>query len=236
VNPVTVEFFFDYSSPWTYLAFTQIEAILSRHNDIKENIQMIYKPILVGGIFNKVNQSVYEMRQSKPVIPKLNYMNADLQEWADAYNLCILGPYDIDKSKRPNPFPVNSVKSLRGAGYAAEKGQGHFLEYSKKVFHSYWGESKDISKDDVLKEIVESVGLDFHSFQQYINNQEAKDVVRKNTEECISRGGFGSPTMFVNKDYMYFGNDRLPLLERRILLESGKGNASGGGIGWVSRL
>mmetsp|Transcript_10276 Transcript_10276/g.12375 ORF Transcript_10276/g.12375 Transcript_10276/m.12375 type:complete len:234 (-) Transcript_10276:87-788(-) len=228
---VHVEVFFDYSSPWTYLAFSQLEELKKRHADL--DIKYIFKPILVGGIFNKVNPSVYEARKSKPVIPKLQYSNKDLSEWAEAYGIKILGPYEFDKSKRPNPFPVNSIKSLRGAAFAEEKGK--FIEYSNLVFHSYWGESKDISKDEVMREIIEKLGLDFEQFQHFISSQQAKDFIRNNVDECISRGGFGSPTMFVNGDYMYFGNDRLPLMERRILIEAGKdvGNA---GIGWVSNL
>lgn len=107
-----VELFFDYSSPWTYLAFSQVPKLME-----ETGASIIFKPILVGGVFNKVNTAYYEFRESaraKPSMPKLQYMSKDFDEWADAYGLQILSPYAKDPSKRVKPFPVNSVKSLRG--------------------------------------------------------------------------------------------------------------------------
>lgn len=79
--PKTVEFFYDYSSPWTYLAFTRIEEVCARYG-----ARLDWRPILVGGIFNTVNPSVYAAREH-PVLPKARYMAKDLQDWADLYAL-----------------------------------------------------------------------------------------------------------------------------------------------------
>jgi 2-hydroxychromene-2-carboxylate isomerase len=192
----TVEFFFDYSSPWTFLAFTRIEEICARHE-----ARLAWKPILVGGIFNTVNPSVYESR-SNPVPAKARYMLKDLQDWARFQNVTIVFP--------PSVFPVNSVKALRGALVADEHGK--MSPYSRRVFEAYFSQNRDISRDEVLRPIVEEVGLDPNEYFEKIQRQDYKDRIRAHTEECIGRGGFGSPTIFVG-DSMFFGNDRLVLVE-----------------------
>jgi 2-hydroxychromene-2-carboxylate isomerase len=197
--PKTVEFFYDYSSPWTYLAFTRIEEVCRR-----SAAQLEWRPILVGGIFNTVNPSVYESREH-PVLPKARYMAKDLQDWADFYALSLRFP--------PSVFPVNSVKSLRGALVALEHDK--ISAYSEAVFSAYWEYDRDISRDDVLGSIVEAVGLSRDEYFDKIARSEYKDRIRGNTEECVRRGGFGSPTMFVG-DSMFFGNDRLVLLEHEL--------------------
>lgn len=227
---VVIECFFDYSSPWTYLAFSQIQGIAKRH----PSCTVEYKPFLVGGVFNKVNPSVYEARKAVPVKAKVVYANKDLQEWAEAYGLTIHGPYEADPTKRVKPFPVNSVKSLRGALFAQR--HGVFLKYSALVFHAYWGLCKDISNDDVLQDIASKSGLNVHEFMTYIATAEAKKVISDNTDELIERGGYGSPTFFVNSSHMYFGNDRLLLLERRIMLETGAKDAQVGSGMFVKGL
>jgi len=96
---------------------------------------------------------------------------------------------------------------------------GKFLPYSSRVFEAYWGEDQDISKDEVLRGIVAQVGIDPHEYFDKINRQDYKDRVRANTEEVMARGGFGSPTMFVNETSMFFGNDRLVLIEEELRRE-----------------
>ena len=198
-----VEFFYDYSSPWTYLAFTKVAGVCQKYNATLE-----WRPILVGGIFNTVNSSVYEFRE-RGVPAKAKYSAKDLQDWARYYGVTIISP---------TVFPVNSVKSLRGALVALEH-PGKFLPYSSRVFEAYWGDDQDISKDEVLRGIVEQVGIDPHEYFDKINRQDYKDRVRANTDEVMARGGFGSPTMFVNETSMFFGNDRLVLIEEELRRE-----------------
>jgi 2-hydroxychromene-2-carboxylate isomerase len=190
-----LEFFYDCSSPWTYLAFTKIEDIARRHG-----ADLVWRPILVGGLFNTVNPSVYESRRN-PVKVKARYYGKDLQDWAQFYGI---------KIGNPTVFPVNSVKAMRGAFVAHE--HGRISSYSRKVFEAYWGDDRDISKDEVLREIVHAAGLDHKEFFEKINAQEYKDRLRVNVDELIERGGFGSPSIFVDGS-MFFGNDRLPLVE-----------------------
>ncbi|MFN2427404.1 MAG: 2-hydroxychromene-2-carboxylate isomerase [Candidatus Binatia bacterium] len=192
----TLEFFYDCSSPWTYLAFHRIEDVVA-----KAGATLVWRPILVGGVFNAVNDSVYEQRRN-PVMPKLRWYVKDLQDWASYYGLRI---------GQPPVFPVNSVKAMRGA-LVAER-HGLLPRWSRRIFETYWGDLRDISQDDVLRPIAREIGLDPADFFAAIAEPAVKDRLRSNTDELIARGGFGSPTMFIDKDDMYFGNDRLALVE-----------------------
>ena len=94
-----LEFFFDCSSPWTYLAFERVEGVCA-----ETGAELVWRPILVGGVFNEVNPSVYEQR-SNPVPAKARYYAKDLRDW------CRYQGLDIGQ---PPVFPVNSVKAMRG--------------------------------------------------------------------------------------------------------------------------
>ena len=191
----TVEFFFDYSSPWTYYAYSRIETFCA-DNDA----ELIWKPFLVGGVFNKVNPSVYN-RRDNPIPPKDNYYKKDLADWARY----------LDIEKNPTAVsPLNSVKSLRGAFVAIEEAK--IGPYSGACFKAYWTDKRDISQESELKEIAISVGMDGDAFIERIGMDEIKKQLFVNTDEIIERGGFGSPTFFVNSDDMYFGNDRFELM------------------------
>ena len=195
----TLEFFFDCSSPWTYLAFESVQKIKQR-----VDFNIVWRPILVGGVFNQVNPSVYENR-ARPVPAKARYYQKDLQDWAHYVGVSI---------GQPPVFPVNSVKAMRGAFVALE--HGCLEAYARRVFHRYWGDLADISQDDVLTGIVSACSLPVEEFFDKIADAVYKDRLRINTEELINRGGFGSPTMFLDGDDMYFGNDRLPLIEAKL--------------------
>jgi len=195
-----LEFFFDCSSPWTYLAFDRIEMLAT-----EVGAELAWRPILVGGVFNSINRSVYEQRQN-PVPAKLRYAIKDLQDWAQKYGLRI---------GAPPVFPVNSAKAMRGAFVADEHGK--LPSYCRRVFETYWGELQDISQDAVLTDIARDQGLDPDEYFSKIDSPEYKAKLRANTDELITRGGFGSPTMFINGGDMYFGNDRLVLVRDALL-------------------
>lgn len=194
-----VEFFFDCSSPWTYLAFESFQDIAAR-----DDVEVVWRPILVGGIFNSANPSVYENR-ANPVPAKARYYQKDLQDWADYVGV---------KIGQPPVFPVNSVKVMRGALVAIE--EGCLVAYAQRAFERYWGELADISQDDEVLGIARAAGLPEESFFARINDQGYKDRLKANTQECMERGGFGSPTLFLDGEDMYFGNDRLVLLEAKL--------------------
>lgn len=195
-----IEFFFDCSSPWTYLAFHNIQRLAA---EVQEPVD--WRPVLVGGIFNSVNPSVYAMRDN-PVPAKQAYMLKDLQDWARAAGLKIVMP--------PKVFPVNSVKAMRGCLWLAPRGQ--LLPFASAVFEAYWAREEDISQDPVLLKICEQIGVNGDDFLAGIAQPAIKEQLKANTEEVIRRGGFGSPTLYLGDD-MYFGNDRLPLVKAAIL-------------------
>lgn len=191
-----IEFFYDVSSPWTYLAFTNIQPLAR-----DEGAEIEWRPFLVGGVFNSVNPSVYQQRET-PVPAKAAYMLKDLQDWARQAGLKIVFP--------PKVFPVNSVKALRGCLWA--KVEGKEVALATALFELYWGEDRDISQDDVLLEAAGRAGLDGAAMLQATGDPAIKAQLKANTDEVIARGGFGSPTIFINGSDMYFGNDRLPLV------------------------
>ncbi len=195
-----IEFFFDCSSPWTYLGFESMEQVRERRPDV----EVIYRPFLVGGVFNAVNPSVYANRDN-PVPAKQVYSKKDMQDWCRYVGIEI---------GQPPVFPVNSVKAMRGAFVAEE--EGCLVLYARAVFKRYWTDLADISQDEEMAAIVRSVGLDEVSFFEKIKDQAYKDKLRGNTEELIRRGGFGSPTLYLDGDDMYFGNDRIAIIEAKL--------------------
>ena len=192
-----IEFFFDCSSPWTYLAFHNIQPLAKEFG-----ADIVWRPILVGGIFNTINPSVYAGREH-PVPAKLAYQKKDMADWARSAGLTI--------KMRPTVFPVNSVKAMRGCIFV---GQEKIVPFARAVFEIYWGEDQDISQDAVLTEVCKRTGVDAQAFFAGIGQQPIKDQLKANTDEVMARGGFGSPSIFLDKTDMYFGNDRLPLLAR----------------------
>ena len=196
-----IEVFFDCSSPWTYLAFSNLSKLCSELDEA-----IVWRPILVGGVFNTINPSVYAQR-ADPVAAKALYMKKDLGDWARQSGLTIKFP--------PSVFPVNSVKAMRGC--LLLEPEGKLVQFATAVFEAYWSNDLDISTDGVLSEVCECVSVNPRSFFAGIGSNDIKQRLRANTEELVARGGFGSPTIFVAGDDMYFGNDRLPLVREAIL-------------------
>ena len=198
-----LEFFFDISSPWTYLAFSRIEALAERMQ-----AELVWRPILVGGVFNSVNQELYETR-ANPNKAKLNYSVKDIKDWADFCGVEINWP-DI--------FPVNAVNIMRGAFFALDLDK--LPEYARLGFEAYWRDGLDVSNPDILSGIAEACHLPANDFLTSLKDDVIKSRLRENTDELCQRGGFGSPTMFINETDMYFGNDRLLLIEEKLKNEN----------------
>jgi 2-hydroxychromene-2-carboxylate isomerase len=195
-----LELFYDVGSPWTYLAFHKIGEVAD-----EAGAELVFRPILVGGVFNAVNPGVYAAR-ANPTKPRWDYMAKDLADWARLYGLRIAWP--------PSVFPVNSVRAMRGAIVAFHAGRG--VEFSRAAFEAYWGEDRDLSRDEVLRDVAARAGLDGAELLARIATPEIKQRLRANTDELVARGGFGSPTIFVDGDDMYFGNDRLGLVREAL--------------------
>ena len=116
-----IEFFFDCSSPWTYLAFHAFQEIIKNNN-----IEVEWKPILVGGVFNAVNQDIYKTRKN-PNPLKFRYSRKDLKDWSALYNITI---------NWPDLFPLNAVNVMRGV-IVADK-YNKLLPFSNSCFELYW--------------------------------------------------------------------------------------------------
>jgi 2-hydroxychromene-2-carboxylate isomerase len=195
---VKVEFFFDCSSPWTYLAFERIQPLAAEFG-----VTIIWRPILVGGIFNAVNPGV-EFREFAERAPKrkVDYYLKDLGDWARATGLSIKLP--------PTGHPVSSVKVMRGC--CVLEHEPAMVAFARAAFSAYFGDDRLISDDSVIADLCLEAGVEPGWLFDRIAAQPAKDVLRANVDEAIARGVFGSPTIFLNETDMYFGVDRLQLL------------------------
>jgi 2-hydroxychromene-2-carboxylate isomerase len=197
----TIEFFFDLSSPWTYLAFTNLQKVLAR-----TKAQVVYRPILVGGVFNAVNQALYAARDN-PDSPRMRHYFKSLQDWSAFTGLTL---------KFPSQFhPAKSVHAMRMA-CALENDQAALAVFAKSTFESYFLRAENLDSPSVLIEAARDAGLDGVAVQLRSVTDEIKAKLRSNTDELIARGGYGSPTMFIDRTDMYFGNDQLPIVERAL--------------------
>lgn len=193
-----IEFFYDLSSPWTYLAFTNIGSVLER-----SGAAMRLRPILVGGVFNAVNQSVYAAREATDN-RKLKHTWRVLKDWAALAGVELNFPSQY--------HPAKSVNAMRMA-CALIDDQAALQTFTKAAFESYFGAQENLDDPDVLVAVANSVGLDGEAMREKAQSDEVKALLRANTEEVIERGGYGSPTIFIDRAKMYFGNDQLPLVE-----------------------
>lgn len=193
-----MEFFFDCSSPWSYLAFRNIGPLAARYG-----ISITWRPVLVGGIFNTVNQRMYAGREDMHS-PRNRYLLKDLQDCARQTGVTVEFP--------PKVFPVNSVKAMRGCLWVAQNDSAatRLPDFIESTFAAYFAKQQDISLDEVLVRICIDCGIDADLFLAGIAQPEIKAQLKANTDEAIARGAFGVPTFFIGDD-MYFGNDRLEL-------------------------
>ncbi len=182
-----VEFYYDFSSPYSYLASAKIEGICARYG-----AELDWKPFLLGGVYKETGN-----RGPLEVPSKKTYMIRDVKDWANYYGI---------ELNFPDLFPVNSVKSMRGALVAKE--HGRIRDYTHKLFEFYWIRNDDISQDNILSLALKELDMDHELFMKRINEQEIKDELRNETAEAVRRGAFGAPTIFVG-DKMFWGNDRL---------------------------
>lgn len=194
-----LEFFFDLSSPWTYLAFTNVQGVVER-----TGAQIVYRPILVGGVFNAVNPAVYAAREGGGDNRRFRHSFKVLKDWAALTGVTM---------NFPNQYhPAKSVHAMRMA-VALEDDQAALRIFAKAAFEGFIGRGENLDDPDVLQRFADDAGLDGAAIRAASTSEAVKARLRANTDELIERGGYGSPTMFVNRDDMYFGNDQLPLVE-----------------------
>ncbi|MFM9936179.1 MAG: 2-hydroxychromene-2-carboxylate isomerase [Novosphingobium sp.] len=195
------EFFFDLSSPWTRIAFANFRAAVEG-----KDIAVTWRPFLVGGVFNAVNESVYESRKN-PDNPKFRLSFVWLKEWAELAGVAMNFP--------SAHHPVKSVNAMRFC-CALEQDQAALVRFSEAAFDAYFGDARNIDDPDVLEDIATACGLDGPAVRTAASQEDCKQRLRHNTQDAIDRGAFGSPTIFIDRAFMYFGNDQLPLVLQRL--------------------
>ncbi|MBL8386091.1 MAG: 2-hydroxychromene-2-carboxylate isomerase [Burkholderiales bacterium] len=201
----SVEFFFDFSSPWTYMAFRQIEPLCRECA-----AQLVWKPFYVAAVFREINHNVADMR-ARPVPAKLAAYATDMARWAARLGIRIARPPVYGGGSAP----LNSARALRGAFVAIDAGR--ISAYAEAVFRAYWEELRDVSDAAVLAELAACAGLDPHQFALAVEGRDCRERLAANTDELIARGGFGTPTFFVGGAEMFFGNDRLDFVREALL-------------------
>ncbi|MGH6695482.1 2-hydroxychromene-2-carboxylate isomerase [Sphingopyxis sp.] len=193
-----VEFFFDLSSPWTRLAFHNLPGVLER-----TGTTAVYRPILVGGVFNAVNPAVYAAREQADN-RRLQHSWKILKDWARLAGVPMNFPSQW--------HPAKSITAMRFCS-ALEEDQAALVRFARGVFASYFERQENLDDPAVLTAVADAEGLDGAALAAAAGSDMVKARLRTNTDEVIARGGYGSPTIFVDKDDMYFGNDQLPLVE-----------------------
>jgi 2-hydroxychromene-2-carboxylate isomerase len=192
----TLEFFFDYGSPYSYIANAVLPDLAQRHA-----AELIYRPMLLGAVFKATgNQSPVQV----PVASKRAYGAVALRRTAAYYGVAIaMNPH----------FPINTLNLMRAA--VAARHEGVFDRYHAAVYPAFWVKGLDLGDPAVVADLLSAAGLDAARLAEQANASAAKDELRATTEEAVARGAFGAPSIFFGGE-LYFGVDHLPFLERAL--------------------
>lgn len=190
----SVEFYYDYGSPTSYLAFKQLPALCQKHG-----AELDYKPVLLGGIFKATGNT-----SPMTVGAKGHYMMSDMARFAQRENI----------KMRFNPhFPINTLNLMRGAFAAVTMNK---LEaYNIAVFDAIWVAEKNMGAPDVVATVLNNAGLPADELMQQSQTEMVKTALKDATATAVKRGLFGCPTMFVGED-MFFGQDRLDFVTQAL--------------------
>ncbi len=184
-----MEFFYDFVSPYSYLASTRVEVEARRAGG-----EVRFRPFLLGGVFKATGN-----RAPLETPAKLEHMWVDLRRWARRLSV----PLAL-----PAGFPVASILALRAALEAERLGK--LVPYTHVVFRAYWAEGKDIASPEVLAAVASTAGVDGAAVVAAAPGY--KEALTRQTQEAVDRGAYGAPTFFVpapDGEEMFVGNDRL---------------------------
>jgi 2-hydroxychromene-2-carboxylate isomerase len=190
--PKSFDFFYDLSSPYSYLASTQLAGIEAR-----TGARAVLFPVTLGGMRKATGHQM-------PPPAQLRYMGQDTARWAKEYGVAM---------QIPAAFPVSTIQPLRACIAAGRSGKGAVAMHA--LFHAYWAEGQDISDAAVIERALTGAGLDGKALVAATQEPEIKDALRRNTELALSRGVFGVPTVFVG-ERSFWGNDRLEFVEKEL--------------------
>lgn len=201
-SDVRVELFFDVGSPYSYLAATQVPALRER-----TGARVSFRPFLLGGVFKEVGNA-----PPGGLAPKARWMLSDLTRWAARYGV----PFRMSSH-----FPTNTLGAQR-ALLAAERlfGEEAMERLAMALFAAMWAEDRDLGSGEELARCAAEAGIDGAALAEAVGDPAVKEALKATTAEAVRRGAFGAPTFFVG-DAMFWGNDRLPLLEDELRALSG---------------
>jgi 2-hydroxychromene-2-carboxylate isomerase len=184
-----VESFFDFGSPTSYLAWSQLPRIAAA-----AGATIVWRPMLLGGVFKATGNA------SPVAVPaKGRWMETDITRWAKRYRVAF----------RFNPhFPINTLTLMRGATGLQLRWPGDFDRYLTAIYGSMWKDAANLGDPGVLAATLAAHGFDPEAFAALVADPEVKARLVATTEEAVARGVFGAPTFFVG-DEMFFGQDRL---------------------------
>ncbi|MBF0277592.1 MAG: 2-hydroxychromene-2-carboxylate isomerase [SAR324 cluster bacterium] len=188
-----LDFYFDFSSPNAYMAWTQIPELIER-----TNCQVKYYPVLLGGIYKTLGIPVV------PISQKTDYVPVDLARVSRELGV----PFVMNSG-----FPVNSVALLRGALVTQE--EGGFLEYTDAIYKAVWVDNKNMADSSVVSKVLSDAGIDAQKIMARIGEEAIKEKLKSNTQSIVDRGAFGLPTFFVGNE-MFWGRDRMHHVEEEL--------------------
>ncbi len=190
----SVDFYFDFSSPYGYFAATQIDAIAAKHGRTVN-----WRPILLGAVF-KING-----QQPLPTIPmKGSYALRDILRCARLLAL----PFKV-----PSKFPINTIAPCRAFYWQHAQDPVLAKKYALALYQAYFAEDLDISKSEITCNVATTLGIAQSAITDALNDATVKDRTRIEVDAAIARGVFGSPYMIVD-DEPFWGADRLDQMER----------------------
>ena len=192
----TLEFFFDFGSPTTYLAHTQLPAIA-----VAAGVPLQLRPMLLGGVFKATGNA------SPVSVPaKGRWMGRDIALWAQRYGV----PFSF------NPyFPINTLTLMRGAVGMQMRQPESLMRYVDTIFKALWVTPRNLGDSGELASVLKAAGFDPEAFQTLVGEAEVKAKLIANTEEAMARGVFGAPSYFVGSQ-MFFGQDRLDFVREAL--------------------
>ncbi len=189
-----LEIYWDFSSPFAYLGATQAKKVAER-----TGAELVWRPMLLGGVFKSIGQAMVPLATWSEA--KQRYYLEDIKRWAAYWDV----PFTW-----PSKFPMNSLKAMRAYLALPEARRDAFRD---AVFRAYWAEDQDIADDATLARLV---GDDAAAILEKTQDPTVKDALVKATEHAVAAGVFGAPTWVVDGKDLYWGQDRLVLVERAL--------------------
>ena len=183
----SIEFYFDFSSPYAYLGFKEIKKYEKKHQ-----FQIKYMPIFLGGLHNSagITPAAFNKIKSK-------HMIQDTKLVANKKNI---------KFSFNSYFPIKTVNFMRGAIIA--KDDNYEKIYVEKIFDSIWRDGLNMNDNIIINKVLKNLDLNPSIFFGKVSEIKIKDKLKKLTNDALKKGIFGAPTYYVNRK-IFFGQDRL---------------------------